>query len=195
MAADDIVQQVLADDLLDEAIEKYGEVVGLARQLEPLWTSDLCLCKCRGSAMPPGTAAESRDVARKGPRPGGRGHRQARSGRVPVAGDVRSRSGAQHGVQLVEVLLADWNLRAHPGTLTDGLAVAREGIRRASHLDDAVRSGALTDEERPERPGGERSSRWPGYWQPDLRIRRKRTRPRPPPRPSVPHANALSDSS
>ena len=103
--------------------------------------------------------------------------------------------GLNTASQLVEVLLADWNLRAHPGTLTDGLAVAREGIRRASHLDDAVRSGALTDEDVQNALGQKLSSRWPGYWQPDLRIRRKRTRPRPPPRPSVPHANALSDSS
>jgi hypothetical protein len=148
MAADDIVRQVLADRMLDAAIEKYGEVIRLTSPLEPL----------RGQAVFGYAHAVVLEWRRErelqpelSPAKAG-GLKVVATGRLDRAESLLREMfargvGLNTASQLVEVLLADWDLRARPQVLTEGLAVAREGIRRASHLDDAVQSGALTAED------------------------------------------------
>jgi CHAT domain-containing protein len=148
MAVDNIVQQVLIDHTLDEAIEKYGEVVDLTSPLEPLrgqavyGYANAVVLRCRrerqlNPQLSPVEADHLEVVA---------------TGRLDRAQSLLREMFA-HGIglntatQFVEVLLADWDLRARPQALSEGLAVAHEGIRRASRLDDAVRSGVLTAED------------------------------------------------
>lgn len=148
LAIDDVVQQVLADHMLDEAIDKYGEVVELTEPLEPLWGravfgyghAVVLRCARERHRHPQLSLAEAADLE------------VITTGRLDRARsqleDMFGRGvGLNTASQLVEVLLADWDLRARPAVLAEAMAVAREGIRRASRLDDAVRSGALTADE------------------------------------------------
>ncbi|GAA4041802.1 CHAT domain-containing protein [Streptomyces shaanxiensis] len=148
MATHDLVRQVLAEDLLDEAIERYGAAVQLAGSSEPLrgravhGYANAVVLLCRrerqmNSKLTPAEADGLEVVA---------------TGRLDKAESLL-REGLTRGVglpfalQLVDVLMADWGLRARPRTLVEALTVARESIRQASVLNDAAGTAGLTGED------------------------------------------------
>lgn len=148
MATDDIMVQVMADPTLDEAIERYGRALALVDPFEPPGGRAIygyvhaVILRCSRERQLRGELSADEAGEPEVISKGILGRAQS------LARDMFSRGIALNtGPLLVEMLLADWDLRARADALEEGLAVAHEGIRRASHLDAAVRSGAIAAED------------------------------------------------
>jgi hypothetical protein len=147
MATGDMVQQALTDGVLDQAIDMYGEVVELTPPTKPLrgraalGYAHAVVMRChRARDLHPGiTPARASELE------------VVTSGRLERAEALiremfTEGAGISTAPRFVELLLADFGLRALAGTLAEARAVADVGMRRASDFEDAVRSGSITAE-------------------------------------------------